>query len=466
MRTAGIAFVALWLTGCATAPVPDLSAASLPERYSWDESWAPAQPADSLPKGPWWERFADPSLNDLQRVAVRNSPAVKIALAHLDAARADAQAAAGALWPKIGITATHVRSRTSQEGPTYSPSRPNPGDDYNASVSLSYEIDLFGRIRSGAGAAAALAASAQADALAVDLAIRAEVTVTYFQLRSIDSQLDVVRESVAAQEKALQVLERQQSAGSATLGDVATARTQLESVRTLLADTQLRRSQTEHALAVLLGETPSNFHRPAAPLDRTMALPRVFPGLPSALLQRRPDIASAQRRVESASAAVGLARRAFFPVFSVGAALGRDSTRADHWFEAPARFWSLAPAAAATLLDGGQRRALVRRAVANLEESTESYRRTVLTANQEVEDQMAAVQLLEVAADSAAKSADAAWVSRTQALRRLDAGAATALEVASAQNAVLTARLNEIGITQRRISATVLLVRAVGGYWE
>ena len=244
MRTTGIAFVALWLTGCATAPVPDLSAASLPERYSWDESWAPAQPADSLPKGPWWERFADPSLNDLQRVAVRNSPAVKIALAHLDAARADAQAAAGALWPKIGITATHVRSRTSQEGPTYSPSRPNPGDDYNASVSLSYEIDLFGRIRSGAAAAAALAASAQADALAVDLAIRAEVTVTYFQLRSIDSQLDVVRESVAAQEKALQVLERQQSAGSATLGDVATARTQLESVRTLLADTQLRRSQT------------------------------------------------------------------------------------------------------------------------------------------------------------------------------------------------------------------------------
>ena len=222
MRAPGVVIVALWLAGCTTASVPELPAASMPQQYSWGARWVAAQPADGTAKGPWWERFSDPSLNSLQDAVSRGNPTVKIALARVEASRADAQAAAGALWPKIGITATHLRSRASMEAPGYSAARANPIDDYNAAASLSYEIDLFGRIRSGAAAAKALAASAQADALAVELAIRSEVTVTYFQLRSIDSQLEVVRESVEAQAKALKVLEHQLSAGSATQGDVAT----------------------------------------------------------------------------------------------------------------------------------------------------------------------------------------------------------------------------------------------------
>jgi NodT family efflux transporter outer membrane factor (OMF) lipoprotein len=439
---------------------------ALPAQYSRADSWVTGQPADRESRGSWWERFNDPELNQLQQSLGQDNSSLRVSLARLEAARAAAQAAASALWPRVGMNVTHLRSRTSSESPNYSANRVNPVDDYNASATLSYELDLFGRIQSSATSARALAAAAESDNLTLELSVRTELIVVYYQLRAMDSQREVLSESLATQEKALEILRHQRDAGTATPGDVALLQSQVEAVRTQLADTLLRRAQTEHAMAVMLGRAPSEWRQPPMPLERTVALPRVSPGQPSTLLQRRPDIAAAQRRVESASAQLGLAKRAYFPIFSLGASLGRDSAHADRWFEAPARFWSLAPNVALTLLDGGQRRAQTRSATAALLEATENYRHTLLTANQEVEDQMAAVQILTDAAQSASQSVSAALVSRGQSMHRLTEGAATTLDVAVTQTALLNARLAEIAIQQRRIAATALLVRALGGYWE
>jgi NodT family efflux transporter outer membrane factor (OMF) lipoprotein len=451
---------------CTLTPTPTPLLPTPPLRYAEGGQWVVAETADAAPGSVWWLRFEDPVLNDLQDEFSHGNPSLKIALDRLEEARQAARVAAGSLWPKLGLSVSGTRSRASAESPSYSPNRANPMDDVSAAVALSYEVDLFGRVRANAAGARALAQAAAGDAAAVELALRAELINDYFQIRAIDAQLAVLEQTVEADARALAITENLVANGAGMPSDVAQARSQLENTRAQLADARLRRSQADHALAVLLGRPPADAHQPYRPLPISVALPTVSPGQPSTLLQRRPDITAALRRVESARAAVGLARSAYFPVFNLGAALGRESTRTDTWFTAPARFWSVTPSIVATLLDGGQRRAQTRSAILALDEATENYRRTVLTAYQEVEDQLAAVRELDSAQTSAEISADSAAVTLGHALHRYEAGATSYLEVAVAQNALLNSRLTAITLQYRRIASLTFLVRALGGNWS
>ncbi len=457
---AAVSLGACTLTPPASAPLP-----SPPDHFLESANWVVAEPADKVSRSRWWTRFEDPTLNALQDEFSAENPSLKIALKRLEESREAARAAAGSLWPKLGLAVNATRTRTSAEAPAYSASRANPIDDFAAGVAVSYEVDVFGRLRASAASARALADAAAGDAAALELSLRADLVNDYFQIRALDAQLDVLERTVKADDRALTITENLSATGGGTPSDVAQARVQLENTRAQLADTRLRRSQTDHALSVLLGRAPANGRQPVNPLAAILQLPSVTPGQPSTLLQRRPDIAAAQRRVESARATVGIARSAYFPVFNLGAAIGRESTRRDTWFVSPARFWSVAPSIAVTLLDGGQRRALNRSALLGLEESTESYRRTVLVAYQEVEDQLAAVSELSAAQASTELSAQSAEVALTHAMHRYEAGASSFLEVATAQNALLNSRLAAITIQYRRIAATTALVRALGGNW-
>jgi NodT family efflux transporter outer membrane factor (OMF) lipoprotein len=456
----------LLVGGCSLTPTTTPSLPTPPARYAEAGQWVVADTTAEGSRSAWWSRFEDPVLNDLQDDFSHGNPSLKIALDRLEEARQAARAAEGSLWPKLGLTVNGTRSRASADAPSYSPNRANPIDDLSAAVTLSYEVDLFGRVRANAAGARALAEAAAEDAAALELALRAELINDYFQIRAIDAQLVVLEQTVDADERALAITENLVASGAGMPSDIAQARSQLENTRSQLADARLRRAQADHALAVLLGHPPVEAHQPIHPLPARVSLPAVSPGQPSTLLQRRPDIAAALHRVESARAAVGLARSAYFPVFNLGAALGRESTRSDTWFTAPARFWSVTPAMVATLLDGGQRRAQTRSAVLALEESTENYRRTVLTAYQEVEDQLAAVRELDTAQASAEISADSAAITLSHALHRYEAGATSYLEVAVAQNALLNSRLTAITLQYRRIVSLTLLVRAMGGNWS
>jgi NodT family efflux transporter outer membrane factor (OMF) lipoprotein len=466
IRTALVCGVGWAVGACTLTPPATPALPTPPVRYAEVGAWIAASPADETPRNAWWSRFGDPAVNELQDELSQGNPTLKIALDRLEEARQTARVAAGSLWPKLGLSVAATRSQASAESPSYSPNRANPIEDLSAAVTLSYEVDLFGRVRANAASARALAEAAAGDAAAVELALRAELINDYFQIRAIDAQLAVLEQTVDADARALTITENLVANGAGMPADIAQARSQLENTRAQLADARLRRSQSDHALAVLLGHPPVEAHQPVHPLPSTVPLPTVSPGLPSTLLQRRPDIAAAMRRVESARAAVGLARTAYFPVFSLGAALGRESTRTDTWFTGPARFWSLTPAMVATILDGGQRRAQTRGAVLALEESTENYRRTVLSAYQEVEDQLAAVRELDSAQASAEISAQSAEITLRHALHRYEAGAASYLEVAVAQNALLNSRLTAITLQYRRIASLTLLVRALGGSWS
>lgn len=466
MRSVAATLACLSVAGCALSPTVDVPVDPTPEHYAEAGEWMAAAPADHADKGSWWTVFNDSTLDRLEQSLRDDNPALKIALARLDEAQAAAQGAASALWPRVSVGATSARAQTSTQGPTYSPNRADTYNDFSASGALSYELDVFGRLRSAAKSSRALADAAEEDRQALALSLQAELASDYFQARALDTQIEVLSTTVSDDEKALAITENLYRGGAATVSDVALSRSQLEAAHTQLSDAQLHRSQTDHALAVLLGHAPANWHLPSAPLPSPLVMPTVAAGVPSTLLQRRPDIGAAERRVQSAAAGVGIARSAYFPVFSIGAALGRDSLQSATWFTAPARFWSIAPSAVMTVLDGGQRRAQVKGATAALAAATESYRLTVLTAYQDVEDSLAAVRSLALEQASADANVAAAQLARVQAQHRYEGGATTYLEVAVSQNALLAAQLNDVTITQRRLLATTQLIRALGGDWR
>jgi NodT family efflux transporter outer membrane factor (OMF) lipoprotein len=253
--------------------------------------------------------------------------------------------------------------------------------------------------------------------------------------------------------------------GAAALTDVAQASAQLETARTQAADIRLQRAQTEHAIAVLLGRNPASFHRDPNPLPEALTPPAIDPGLPSSLLERRPDVAAAERRVAAANAQIGVARAAYFPVFSLSAAAGFNSTHASNWLTAPSRLWSVGPSGVLTVFDAGRHRAEAAQAKAAYDEQVADYRGTVLTAYQEVEDNLAALVQLQRESSSEAAAVSATGTALEQAQYRYKAGLVTYLEVATTENAALQAQLANAAIQQRRLTASVLLVKALGGGW-
>jgi NodT family efflux transporter outer membrane factor (OMF) lipoprotein len=298
------------------------------------------------------------------------------------------------------------------------------------------------------------------------LSIHAELAADYFALRAADAEQVLLDQTVADFSRSLQLTQNLYDGGGAALADVAQAQAQLESARTLAADIRLQRAQNEHAIAVLLGENATTFHAEPSPLPAQLAPPPIDPGLPSSLLERRPDIAAAERRVAAANAQIGVARAAYFPVFSLAAAAGYDSTSSANWLTAPSRLWSVGPSGVLTLFDAGRHRAQTAQAKAIYDEQVADYRSAVLAAYQEVEDSLSALRQLQQESLSEAAAVTATGKALQQAQYRYKAGLVTYLEVATTENTALQAQLTNVNIQLRRMNASVLLVKALGGGWQ
>ena len=455
------------LAACSFAPVYKTpQTAPPPGSYREVGDWKPAEPADAAARGPWWNIFQDPALDALEARVTDANQDLKAAFARLQEARANTRIARASYFPTITANAGATRARSSVNAPKFNSLKPGAFNDFQLNADVSYEFDVWGRVRNTVAAARATQQATAADLAVLDLSTHAELATDYFTLRSDDSEQELLDHTVADYAQALQLTQNLYNGGAAPLSDLEQARAQLETAKTQAADIRLRRAQTEHAIAVLLGAQASAFHIDPTPLQASAAPPPIDPGLPSALLERRPDVAGAERRVAAANARIGVARAAYFPVFSLAATAGFESILASNWISAPSRLWSIGPAGALTLFDGGLHRAQSAAAHAAYDEQVAGYRGTVLTAYQEVEDNLAALRELQNESVSEAAAVAATQSALEQAQYRYQGGLVTYLEVVTEENAALSARLSAADIQARRLTASVLLVKALGGTWE
>jgi len=459
--------VMIGINACSFAPpykTPDTPAP--PAGYKESGDWKAAEPKDGQIRGPWWNLFQDPALDQLEAEVSDANLDLKAAYARLLQAQAATRIARADLFPTLTVGSLATRSRTSVNSPRFPTGTEPVGNDFDLQADLSYEIDVWGRIRNAVASAKANSQASAADLATLNLALHAELATDYFALRAQDAQTLLLDRTVEDYKKSLELTQNLYNGGAAALSDVAQAQAQLETARTQAADIRLQRAQSEHAIAVLLGQNPSAFHLDAAPLPAALAPPSIDAGLPSALMERRPDVAAAERRVASANAQIGVARAAYFPVFSLSAAAGFDSTNSSNWLTAPSRLWSIGPSGLLTVFDAGRHRAQTAQAKAAYDEQVADYRKTVLTAYQEVEDNLAALRQLQQESISEAAAVTATGTALQQAQYRYKAGIVTYLEVASTENTALQAQLANLSIELRRVSASVLLVKALGGGWE
>ena len=451
------------LAACSFAPDYHVPETATPPAFKEAGDWKPAEPADEMPKGEWWKTLGDPRLDGLEDKVAGANQNLKSAFARFEQARAQVQVANADSLPEVTGNASGARERRSQ---TISPSvKPSNFSDYTLSANVSYEVDVWGRVRNSIESAKDKAQASAGDLAATDLDLRADLADDYFMLRGLDTQQRILDETVAAYAAALALTGRRHEGGVQPEADVAQAEGQLETAKTQASDNRLRRAQIEHAIAILAGEPPSQFSLAPLPLDAKPP-PAIDTGLPSALIERRPDVAAAERRVAAANADIGVARAAFFPVFSLDALLGVETATPLKWLQAPSTIWSFGPSAAVYLFDGGRRDALTDEARFAFDETVADYRQTVLTANGEVEDNLAALRYLDREAQTESAAVAATQRALDQAKLRYEAGLVTYLEVVETQNAALTAQLSAADILTRRLTSTVLLIKALGGGWN
>jgi NodT family efflux transporter outer membrane factor (OMF) lipoprotein len=452
------------LGGCALAPRYQPPAVPVAEAYQAHGPWQPARPADRLPRDGWWKLYGEAELDRLEDALGRRNADLAAALAHYRQAQAySAQARAG-LFPQVGLGADAQRNRQSDTKPLRGATSPSYYDAYTVDATIDYEVDLWGRVRAEVEAGRDEALAVAADLASVRLSLQAQLADDYLQLRGLDRQAQLLQQSIDAYARALQLTQNRHQGGIASGLDVARAQTQLSNARSQLAQTQAQRELLEHAVAVLAGESPSGFHLAAA--TRPVALPAVPAGVPSELLQRRPDIAAAERRVAEANARIGIARAAYFPSLTLAAVGGWQSDRWGGLAAAPNRFWAVGPGLLLDLFDGGRRKAGVEAAKAATDEAGARYRGVVLAAFQQVEDQLSVLDRLGAAGTDQKEAADAAQHSLDLAMGRYRAGAVDYLDVVQAQTAALDAQRSLLDLDTRRLRASVQLVRALGGGWE
>jgi NodT family efflux transporter outer membrane factor (OMF) lipoprotein len=424
--------------------------------------WKVAEPGDHAVHGKWWTIYNDPLLNALQDVATSANEDLKVADSQYRQARAFAQAARGAYLPTVGAGASVTRFRDSRNAHN-APANIGPATEYRLPLDVSWEIDVWGRVRRSVESAQASAQASAAQLAAIRLSIQTELALNYFLLRGIDAEKQVLDRTLVAYGKALELTTNRREGGIASDADVAQAETQLRTTQAQAVNLGVQRAQLEHAIAVLVGKAPSEFSIPEAALD---AVPPAVPlALPSELLERRPDIAAAERQVAAANAQIGVAKAAYYPSLSLGAAFGFESAKASNWFDWPSRFWSVGPAAAMTLFDGGRRQALTEQAMAAYDGTVAAYRQTVLGAFQDVEDNLAELRILEEEAKITDAAVKAAQRSVAQTTNRYNAGASSYLEVVVAQTFALTNERAAVDVARRRMMASARLVKAVGGGW-
>lgn len=448
------------MAGCSMAPDYHAPETVAPPAFREVEGWSQAAPRDAEARGEWWTVFADPALDDLEKRAEAASPTLAAALARYDQARAAAGVAASDLYPTAGVSGEASRDRVSAGRPL-STGTARTYDNFVVGGSLSYELDLWGRVRNSVKAANAEAVASGGDLASAKLSLQASVADAYLRLRGLDAQADLLNRSVAAFERALKLTDTRHSGGIASGIDVNRARTVLGNARAQVSAVANERAATEHELAALTGVLPSEFSLAAR--SDMLDVPDIAVGVPSELLQRRPDIAAAERRVFAANARIGVAKAAWFPSVGLGAAGGWQTTHGD-LLKTPNTFWSLGPLSALmTLFDGGARKSQVRISRAEYEEVAANYRATVLGAFQDVEDAIAAMHHLETQASAQGEAAQAAQRTSEIALSRYRDGAADYLEVVTAQTDALDAQRSWISVQTARMRANVAYVRAMGG---
>jgi NodT family efflux transporter outer membrane factor (OMF) lipoprotein len=454
--------VLLALSACSLAPDYKPPDAPAPAAYKESGAWVEAKPADAVPHGAWWKIFQNPELDALEDQVTAANQNLKIALAQYDQAQATTREARAAYFPVVTGKAGEARERASRN--VANKTGVETFNDFAMGADLSYEIDIWGRVRNTVAANADQAQASAADLAGVELSLHASLASTYFALRGADAAQGVLDRTVETDRKALALTRQRYAGGVAAEADVDQAETQLENAKTQATDKRLQRAQLEHALALLTGKAPADFSLPPAPLAAKP--PRLDASLPSVLLERRPDIAAAERRAAAANAEIGVARAAWFPAFNLTAMLGLESATAVNWLKAPSNFWFFGPSAAMPLFEGGKIAALTDEARAAYDQAVASYRQTVLDAYGEVEDNLAALHKLEQEAETQKAATAATQRALAQAGDRYKGGLTTYLDVAVAQDNELQARLASVAIEVRRLNASVQLVKALGGGWE
>jgi multidrug efflux system outer membrane protein len=455
--------VALALAGCSLAPPYAPPATPIAPAFKEQGPWTPAAPADAQPRGQWWAMFSDPVLDDLEARAEKGNPSLASAVAAYDQARAFAAQARAGLVPEVDGGATAQRTRRSDNQPL----RVGGPDAYTADqvgVSVAYEIDLWGRLRNLARGAGDRAQASEADLRSMRLSLQADLADDYLTLRGLDSQLRLLTSTAAAYQRALELTQFLHDGGNATGLDVARAQTQLSTAKAQITDVGAQRALMEHAIAALVGESASQFS--LAPVDAPLPQPKVAVSAPSTLLQRRPDIAAAERRAAAANADIGVARAALFPTLSLDGSAGWQNAGAGNLLSAPNTYWMIGPQLVGAIFDGGRRKAGVRAARAAFDQASADYRGVVLNAFRDVEDQMALANRLAAEAKDQTDAVTAAEQSVDLANIRYRQGVATYLDVVIAQTAALSAEQAAIQLTTRRLQASVNLTRALGGAWS
>ncbi len=433
--------------------------------YKEDGNWHPAQPADASMRGDWWTIFGDAELNSIEPKVAAENQNLKAAEARFREARALIQYNRSGLSPTIGISPFAGGVRNSANRPYVNAANANNGSaDLQLPLDLNYEIDLWGRIRRSVSAAREEAQASAGDLQTAMLSLQSELAIDYFEARSADAEEKLLNDTVKDYQDAYRITNNRFQGGVAPQSDVDQARTQLEAAKVAASDVTLRRAQYEHAIAVLLGEPPAFFALGASPLDARP--PAVPTGLPSELLERRPDIAAAERRVAEANDRIGIARAAFYPTLSLNAAAGYESTALTSLLSRSSFLWAVGPTLSQTLFDAGRRRSVSEQANAAYDETVANYRQTTLTAFQQVEDNLAALSVLRQEAAHQRQATQSAQSAQQIFNNRYVGGIDTYLQVVTAQTTALTNERNDIDIMRRQMDASVLLIKALGGGWN
>ena len=426
--------------------------------------WSPAHPSDGMLKGNWWEIYKDPKLNQLEERVTTTNVQLKQAFENYLSARDQVAAARANFYPTISGGISMSRTKTTHNTPFNSTSAGQQYADFQLISQASWEPDFFGRIRRSVEQARANAQFSAADMANLDLTLHAEMATDYFELRGLDSQIQLLSATVADLRHQLHLTERRLSGGVATGVDVAQARTELETVNAQLIEEGVARAQFEHAIGTLANYDLAGFSIPFSPLD--LKLPNVPTGVPSQLLERRPDIAAAERATAAANAQIGIQIAAFYPSIPLIATGGFESTHPGTWIQGPSSLWSLGAQATELLFDAGQRHALTDAARHAYQSQVDGYRNTVFSAFQDVEDQLSSLRILEQEAGVEQQAVSSAQESLGLSNQRYTGGVTSYLEVLTAEQVLLQDQSTAISLETRQFAASVGLVRSLGGGWD
>lgn len=444
------------LPGCTLGPDYQRPEITAPPAYLEEAPWKEAVPADELDKGFWWQLYGDPVLNDLQQRALKENQTLKAAVARVDQARAAANISETTLYPRLDLNPAARRGRSSAETTT----------TLRLPLDLSYEIDLWGRVRRSVEAGTALYEASQAERQNVLLTLQTDVARNYFALRSYDAQLDLLRRTVALRAKNLQLVTSLFNNGQVGRLDHARAETELANTQAETATLKRRRAATEHALAVLVGEPVATFSLALPPANLEVRPPPVAAGLPSALLERRPDVAAAERQMMAANARIGMAKAAFFPVVSLTGSAGYASGELSRLFAWDNRTWSLGPLISLPVFDAGRNRAQLAQVEATWQEAVARYRQQVLIAFREVEDALADIRILAEQDEAQQRALTAARKAAELSDKRYRAGMVSYLEVVVSERTALATELLASQVQEQQLQASLSLIKALGGGWS